>query len=203
MGDCENILYLKDCKNIAKPIYVDFNEYNNKSVELIKACGLSNKNKINILDCTAGLCKDTFILANNNCNVVAIEKNKIVYSLLEDGFKRGFKLENIANILGKIQLFNDDSVNYLNATKLKFDCIYLDPMFDESKKTRLVKKEMQFFHNLIDKINDNELLFDLSIKKTCGRVVVKRPLHSDFIVNRIMPSFQVKGKTIRYDVYLR
>ena len=31
------VLYLKDCNNIAKPIYVDFTEYNDVSNELIKA----------------------------------------------------------------------------------------------------------------------------------------------------------------------
>ena len=39
----EFVLYLKDCNNLAKPIYVDFTEYNKVSAELIKACGISKK----------------------------------------------------------------------------------------------------------------------------------------------------------------
>ena len=197
------VLYLKDCNNVAKPIYVDFTEYNDVSNELIKACGVNKKDKINVLDCTAGLCRDSFILANNNCDVVAVEKNKVVYALLQDGFERGYKNENIKKVLDNIRLINDDSVNFLRTTENVFDCIYLDPMFDKSKKSRLVKKEMQFFHNLIEESNDKQELFYLALKRTKNRVVVKRPLHSDFLVNDIKVSFQVKGKTIRYDVYVK
>ena len=199
----EFVLYLKDCNNIAKPIYVDFTEYNKVSNELVKACGISKKNKINILDCTAGLCKDSFILANTNCNVIAIEKNNIVFALLQDGFERGYTNENIKKVLNNITLYNDDSVNFLKKTDKEFDCIYLDPMFDKSKKSRLVKKEMQFFHNLIEENDNKQDLFYLALEKTKNRVVVKRPLHSEFLINNIKPSFQVKGKTIRYDVYIK
>lgn len=202
-NDEEFVLYLKDCNNLAKPIYVDFVEYNKNSNELIKACGINNKNRINVLDCTAGLCKDSYILANNNCNIVAIEKNKIVCSLLWDGFCRGYKDDNIKNILNNITLVNDDSVNFLKTTKMLFDCVYLDPMFDRSKKSRLVKKEMQFFHNLIEESEDKQELFYLAFEKAKNRVVVKRSLHSNFLIDNIKPSFQIKGKTIRYDVYIK
>lgn len=200
----EYILYLKDCKSIAKPIYVDFTEYNKNSNELIKACGINNKNKINILDCTAGLARDSFIMANNNCNVISIEKNKIIFALLKDGFERGEKNINISKILNKITLLNCDSIDFLTNTKQLFDCIYLDPMFEDIKKSRLVKKEMQLFHNLLNNEKcDNCTLFNLAIKNAINRVVVKRYIHGDFIVNNIKPSFQIKGKTIRYDVYLK
>ena len=94
----EFVLYLKDCNNLAKPIYVDFTEYNKISNELIKACGISKKNKISVLDCTAGLCKDSFVLANSNCTVIAIEKNNVVFALLQDGFERGLKNERTNNV---------------------------------------------------------------------------------------------------------
>lgn len=199
----EFVLYLKDCNNLAKPIYVDFAEYNKGSAELIKACGISKKNKISVLDCTAGLCKDSFILANTNCDVVAIEKNNVVFALLQDGFERGLKNGNIKKTLDNITLINGDSIEFLKITNKVFDCIYLDPMFDKSKKSRLVKKEMQFFHNLIDKNEDKQELFYLALEMVKNRVVVKRPLHSEFLINNIKPSFQIKGKTIRYDVYVK
>ena len=204
MGNNEEfVLYLKDCNNLAKPIYVDFTEYNKVSAELIKACGINSKNKINVLDCTAGLCKDSFVLANSNCMVIAIEKNNVVFALLQDGFERGLKNDNIKKVLDNMTLINNDSINFLRTINEEFDCIYLDPMFDKSKKSRLVKKEMQFFHNLIEENNDKQELFYSAFKKTKNRVVVKRPLHSEFLIDNIKPSFQVKGKTIRYDVYVK
>ena len=190
-------LYLKDCKSNIKPICIDFLKYNRTNKSLVKACGEKNKT---ILDCTAGLCRDDFILACKNYDITALEKNKIIYALLEDGFKRGYK--EIANILENINLINVDAVDFLNSTDEKYDCIYLDPMFEESKKSRLVKKEMQIFHRLAC-VEDNKQLFELAIKKAINRVVVKRALHGEYLVSDLKPSFIIKEKTIRFDVYLK
>lgn len=197
----EYILYLKDCKNKANPICVDFTKYNRVSTELLKACGINNK-KINILDCTAGLGRDSFILACTGCFLTALENNPVVYALLKDGIERGLKNDCISSVIKNIELINQDSIDYMKNIKKDFYCIYLDPMFDKSKKNRLVKKEMQIFHNLIDNTN-NEILFNLAFEKTQNRVVVKRSLHSELIINNIKPSFQIKGKTIRYDIYIK
>lgn len=191
-------LYLKDCKNAAKPICVDFSKYNKINKTLIKACGEKNKN---ILDCTAGLCRDSFILACKNYNITSIEKNKIIFALLKDGYKNALYDNELNKIIKNIKLINEDSINFLENCKEDFDCIYLDPMFEESKKSRLVKKEMQIFHNLANN-SDNEKLFDLSIKKTKNRVVVKRALHGEYLINSVKPNFSLKEKTIRFDVYL-
>lgn len=191
-------LYLKDCRNRAKPICVDFRKYNKINKTLLHACGSKN---LNILDCTAGLVRDSFILACKNYKITALEKNKIIYALLQDGFKRGFEYAEIAAILKNINLINADAIDFLKNSKERYDCIYLDPMFEESKKSRLVKKEMQIFHNLVSNSDNNEL-FDLAINKAINRVVVKRALHGEQLIKNMSPSFTLKEKTIRFDVYL-
>ena len=192
-------LYLKDCKNPAKPICVDFSIYNKINKTLIKACGEKNKT---ILDCTAGLCRDSFILACKNYNITAIEKNKIIFALLQDGYNNALNDNNLNKIIQNIKLINIDSIDFLENCEESFDCIYLDPMFEESKKSRLVKKEMQIFHNLASN-SDNEKLFNLAITKTKNRVVVKRALHGEYLINSIKPDFSLKEKTIRFDVYIK
>lgn len=194
------ILYLRDTNSSMKPIYIDFSKYIVNNRELLKACGIDGRKNLRLLDCTAGLAKDTFSLAANGCEVLAIEKNKIVFDLIENAVKRGKNNEYVEKILNKIEFLNDDSINFLENTEQKFDCIYLDPMFEESKKSRLVKKNMQFFHKLTDNSN-NEKLFELAIKKAVKRTVIKRALHGEYLVNK-KPSFQIRGKTIRFDVYL-
>ncbi len=195
------ILYLKDITNNSKPICIDFSTYIIDNKPLLKACGVNNKNKIKILDCTAGLAKDTFALAYHNSAVISIEKNKIIFDLIENAVKRGINNSYIKDILDRITFLNMDSVDFLENTKEIFDCIYLDPMFEESKKSRLVKKNMQIFHKLTDN-SDNKKLFNLALEKVNKRVVVKRALYGDFLVDR-KPSFQVKEKTVRFDVYLK
>ncbi len=195
------ILYLKDITNNSKPICIDFSTYIIDNKPLLKACGVNNKNKIKILDCTAGLVKDTFALAYHNSTVISIEKNKIIFDLIENAVKRGINNSYIKDILDRITFLNMDSIDFLENTKQIFDCIYLDPMFEENKKSRLVKKNMQIFHKLTDNSN-NEKLFDLALKRVNKRIVVKRALHGDFLVDR-KPSFQVKEKTVRFDVYLK
>ena len=204
MNNEKYYLYIKDCKNNTKPITIDFLEYNTSNRELLKACGIGNKNKnIKILDCTAGLCRDSFILANAGCQITAIEQNPIIYTLLQDGFYREKNNDKIAPILNRINLIHKNSVDFLKNSKENFDCVYLDPMFEESKKSRLVKKEMQLFHHLVGFGNncekDNQLLFTLA-KNITPRIVVKRPLHGNNLVS-IKPTFTVFGKAIRFDVY--
>ena len=192
-------LYLKDCKSNIKPFCVDFSKYNRDHKHLITACGRKNKK---ILDCTAGLCRDSFILACKNYEITALEKNKVICTLLRDGFDRGYKIEEIASILKNINLINIDAVDFLTAAKINYDCVYLDPMFEKSRKSRLVKKEMQIFHSLANN-SDNYELFKLAMENTKDRVVVKRALHGEFLINNIKPSLIIKEKTIRFDVYLK
>lgn len=197
-----DIVYLKDLSSNMKPICIDFTKYNILNKSLIKACGINNKNKIKVLDCTTGLVRDTFILANNNCSIIAIEKNNMIFELITNAIERTSKIDNIKNIVDKIEFLNMDSIEFLEKTELKFDCVYLDPMFENSKKTRLVKKEMQIFHNLTNN-SDNEKLFFLAMKNTLNRVVIKRALHGPFLINTAKPTFQIKEKTIRFDIYLK
>ncbi len=195
------ILYLKDITNNSKPICIDFSTYIIDNKPLLKACGINNKNKIKILDCTAGFAKDAFALANSNSKIISIEKNKIIFDLIENAVERGNKNIYIKNILDKITFLNMDSINFLENSKEIFDCIYLDPMFEESKKSRLVKKNMQIFHKLTNN-SDNERLFNLALEKANERIVIKRALYNDFLMNK-KPNFQIKQKTIRFDIYLK
>ena len=79
----------------------------------------------------------------------------------------------------------------------------LHPSHHNPQKTKssLCKKEMQIFHNLAF-YGDNKELFDLSMLKTKNRVVVKRMINNEYLVDK-KPDYQILGKTIRYDVYLK
>lgn len=83
------------------------------------------------------------------------------------------------------------------------DVVYLDPMFREEKSARS-RKEMQHLQALLppeDETQSAELLF-LAQQIAGKRVVVKRPLHAPELAEDPAPSHTLKGKSVRFDVYL-
>ena len=55
---------------------------------LPKACGLSKGQTPRIVDATAGLGRDSFLLASLGAEVTLIERSKHMHRLLEDGLAR-------------------------------------------------------------------------------------------------------------------
>lgn len=174
--------------------------------ELAKACGLKKDFKPKILDVTAGLGSDAFILAALGAKVVLLERNDSVYELLKDGFYRSQLLDNdVAKIVASNMYLVEqgDSLEQLHRIQVaEYDCIYCDPMFPERSKSAKVKKAMQYFHDVVGFDSDQEeILLDLAMEKAGKRVVVKRPKLAPFLAER-KPSLQIKSKTLRYDIYL-
>ena len=61
---------------------------------------------------------------------------------------------------------------------------------------------MQVLHSLGGITGQPERLIDAALDSGAARVVVKRPIKADFLAGRV-PSSQVMGKTIRFDLYPR
>ena len=84
---------------------------------------------------------------------------------------------------------------------IKPQVIYLDPMFPLREKSAAVKKDMQLFHKLHGmSAQEINTLFEWALNQTQHKVVIKRPIKAK-IVNMIEPTYQVTGKTCRFDVY--
>ena len=82
-------------KNTLRPIYVDFLEgalahrkqYGGGKNQLIaKAVGIKSSLKLSVLDVTAGLGRDAFVLATLGCAVLMCERSPIVFALLDCSF---------------------------------------------------------------------------------------------------------------------
>ena len=52
---------------------------------LAKAVGLKKGACPDVIDCTAGLGRDAFVLASLGCRVVMLERVTVVHALLNDG----------------------------------------------------------------------------------------------------------------------
>lgn len=177
-----------------------------KNQSIAKAVGLNKRRSLHILDATAGLGRDAFVFASLGAEVTLLERNPVVYALLYDGLARArefARLENesdLAAILQRMTLLQQQGSEFLTATDSRFDVIYLDPMFPERKKTALVKKEMRAFHEVVGADEDADNLLAPAMSRAVYRVVVKRPRLAGFLAQQV-PSYQLEGKSSRFDIY--
>ncbi len=173
--------------------------------DIAKAAGCKAGYRPRILDVTAGLGGDAFILASLGCDVTLVENNPLVYALLSDGITRAEKLDAETGFIVREKLHlmpRQDALAYLAAGTAEVDVIYLDPMFPERQKSAKVKKAMQYFHDIVGCYHEQESeLLVLALKKALKRVVVKRPKLAPLLAEKV-PDYQVKGKSVRYDIYL-
>ncbi len=175
--------------------------------ELIrKAVGLKAGYRPRVIDLTAGLGRDAFILAVSGCELTLVERHWLIHALLEDALIRGKRKAQdddlqLAEILSRMSLRYEDANTTLEGLQpLSADVIYLDPMFPERKKKSAVKKEMQAFQNIVEKGMEVGLL-QKAIKKAKKRVVVKRPKSASFLDEK-KASFSISNNTLRFDIYL-
>lgn len=176
-----------------------------KGQMIAKAVGVKAGVYPKVLDATAGLGKDAFVLATLRCQLQMLERSPVVHALLQDGLARARSDvgdPELARIIARMELLSVDSQDYLAqiSDADKPDVIYLDPMFPDRSKTADVKKEMAAFHHVVGKDEDADSLLDKALAKANYRVVVKRPRKAAFIANKT-PSYQLEGKSSRYDIY--
>lgn len=172
---------------------------------LPRALGLKTRHDgLRVVDGTAGLGKDAFLMACLGCHVVLLERSPILYELLQDGLKRAEKEARLLPLIqNQMQVLLLDLRVYLEkiTPEDRPDVIYLDPMFPHRKKSALTKIEMRIIHDIVGYDEKASALLELSLKAAKRRVVVKRPRHAPSLQN-LKPNFIVPGKKNRYDVYL-
>ncbi|RXU69503.1 SAM-dependent methyltransferase [Pseudomonas protegens] len=192
------------------PVRVDFVEggaahrrlYGGGSGQMIaKAVGVAQGVRPRVLDATAGLGKDGFVLATLGCEMSLIERQPLIGALLEDGLARAALDAEVAPIVARMHLLKGNSIELMrNWEGEPPQVIYLDPMFPHREKSALVKKEMRLFRPLVGDDNDAPALLAAALALASHRVVVKRPRKAPCI-DGPKPSHGLEGKSSRYDIY--
>lgn len=153
-----------------------------------------------IVDATAGYGQDALLLALMGFRVTAIERSPVVAALARDGLVRLAELTGTV-LAGRLELVTGDARLLLGAIAPRPDAIYLDPMFPpKRRKSAAVKKEMRLLRELVGDDTDAVQLLEISRSIAHDRVVVKRPDDAPPLAPD--PSMSLKGKLVRYDVYL-
>lgn len=170
---------------------------------LARAVGIKASYNPRILDTSAGLGRDAFVLACLGCEVTLLERNPVIYELLQNGLAHARLDNDIGEIVNsRLRLIFSDAKQYLQQldTPLAFDTIYLDPMYPVREKSAQVKKEMQFFHDIAGSDVDADQTLEMAIALKPKRVVVKRPSSAKPLANRAANA-NVSSKNTRYDIY--
>lgn len=177
---------------------------------IAKACGFKPGIVPSVIDLTAGLGEDGFVLASLGSEVTLVERHPIVYALLTDGLSYARKKadDGLSQVLMRMQTVHDNSLSYLKAHDPKPNLVYyLDPMFPPSPKQAKVNKAMSSFKRIVGSDDDAGLVLKSCLNLNPCRIVIKRPrkgacLHEQHPELELSaPNMVYEGKSSRYDVY--
>jgi len=170
---------------------------------LARAVGLKGNRNPTVVDATAGLGRDGFVLASLGCRVTLIERSPILAALVADGMRRAMAdPKTVTIVTERLRLLSGDSRTLLLAMSQteRPEVIYLDPMYPHRSKSALVKKEMRALRLLVGDDTDAPALLEAALATANERVVVKRPIKARAIAGP-EPTLAIAGKTHRFDVY--
>lgn len=199
----------------ASPTLVDFADpalayrrrTSGKAQGIGRAVGLRKLTAPRVLDCSAGLGRDAFILAALGCHLTLLERSPVIHALLEDGLRRARadESEELRGIAARMDLHLADARDWLaevvGGERERPEVVYLDPMFPARGKTAKVKKDIATLQRLLGPDADVDEVLALACQAASRRVVLKRPAGKVGEGAR-EPDFRVTGKASRFDVYL-
>lgn len=193
------------------PLVIDFlsgkqafrgQQANRKDEAIARACLLAKAGAdtpLTILDATAGLARDAWVLVQLGAQVTLNERQPMVHELLADALQRLYTAQ--PDYQTRLQLAPATPLNEFPAAS--FDVVYLDPMYPKGdrKQKAAVKKDMQMFQHLVGSDLDADELLAPALCIARKRVVVKRPQHAEFLAQQ-QPSHQILSKKHRFDIYV-
>ena len=168
---------------------------------LAKAMGLRAGKTPMIIDATAGLGRDSFLLASLGAQVILIERSDAMHALLADGMERAAREGGeFQDIISRMTLLKGDAKDLL--PELSGDAILIDPMHPPRKNSALVKQELRQVREIVGTDDDAVDLVRVALRHARNRVVLKWPAKADPMEGLRACSHQICGKTTRYDVFM-
>ena len=169
--------------------------------DLAKAMGLRAGKTPMIVDATAGLGRDAFLLASLGAQVILIERSEKMHSLLVQGMRRAVQEGGeFREIIGRMTLLKGDAKDLL--PDLSGEAVLIDPMHPPRKNSALVKRELRQVREIVGTDDDAADLVRVALRNARNRVVLKWPAKAEPIKGLQACSHQILGKSTRYDVFM-
>ncbi len=168
---------------------------------LPKAVGFGKGIVPNVVDATAGLGRDSFLLAGLGAQVTLIERSPEIHARLADAMARASaEGGRYADIISRMTLLQGNSIELLPG--LAPDVVLVDPMHPPRHNSALVKKEMRVLRDIVGTDADQLKLMQVALACAKKRVVLKWPQYAEPMQGLPKPSHQIAGKNTRYDVFM-
>lgn len=178
-----------------------FRQGGGRGQALPKAIGMKSGNMPDIVDATAGLGRDAFLLASLGSKVTLIERSDHIHALLQAGMETArAHNEQMVEIMGRMTLLHGDAIELL--PELSPEVILIDPMHPARTNSALVKRELRQIREIVGTDDDAAKLMQVALNCARSRVVLKWPQKAKPMQDIPSPSHQIVGKTTRYDVFL-
>jgi 16S rRNA (guanine1516-N2)-methyltransferase len=166
---------------------------------LLRACRTPSNR---VIDATAGMGRDSLLLAQAGFNVLMLERSPLLAFMLQQALDELARVD--STLAERLQCLPVDATDYFK--QLSPDdyppVIYCDPMHPERQKSALVKKDLRIIRDIVGADMDAEQL--IAAAKDCAteKLVVKWPQGAAGI-SGVMPTYTLKGGRMRYDVIAR
>ncbi|MCB5410680.1 class I SAM-dependent methyltransferase [Pseudogemmobacter faecipullorum] len=166
-----------------------------------RAIGIRGKEELHVVDATAGLGRDAFIMASLGARVTLIERSEEMQLMLAEGLEQCRQAGGeYAGIADRMTLLCGDAKDLL--PQLAPEVIYVDPMHPARKGSALVKLPLRQVREIVGSDDDSPELMRVALASARKRVVLKWPLKGAYIEGIRKPSHQILGKSTRYDVFI-
>lgn len=154
-----------------------------------------------IVDATAGLGRDAFLLASLGAEVTLIERSEKMHALLDQGMKRAAREGGIfRETIDRMTLLKGDAKDLL--PELSGEAVLIDPMHPVRNSSALVKRELRQVRDIVGADEDAADLVRVALQHARKRVVLKWPAKADPLDGLKPCTHQILGKTTRYDVFM-
>lgn len=170
-----------------------------------RAVGVRQGRRPSVFDATAGLGRDSFVLADLGCTVTMAERMPALVWLLGTALERAMVSGEalVRAAADRLVLWPGDCTTM---TVPEGAVLYLDPMFESQRGSAAVKKDLSALRLLHEAEPPEEpgeqSLVQWAWVQPCSRIVVKRAAKAP-LLTRNAPSHQLQGKAVRFDVYVR
>jgi 16S rRNA (guanine1516-N2)-methyltransferase len=169
--------------------------------DLPKAVGMKAGKTPSVIDATAGLGRDAFLLASLGSQVTLIERSDIMHTLLQDGLKAASNAGGLhAEIANRMTLIHGDAIDLLPA--MNPEVVLVDPMHPPRQKSALVKADLRAIRDIVGTDDDQLTLIQTALAAASKRVVLKWPAKAKPLAGLQPCTHQIIGKSVRFDVFM-
>ncbi|ABM62838.1 class I SAM-dependent methyltransferase [Halorhodospira halophila] len=170
---------------------------------LARAVGLHRRPQTAVVDATAGLGHDGWVLAALGARMTWIERSPVLAALLDAALERARANAQHADTATRVRLHPGDLCHLLpelDATSR--EVVYIDPMYPDGSTRGAVGRPAQVLRALHADARgpDEDQLLAAALGHATRRVVVKRPQRAAPVAGP-PPSRSVAGRAVRFDVY--